>query len=99
MKLKKIGVLSLGYVTAILGFVMGVLNVIFTFLLVKNPSIGISVLGQEQITTLSSTNWWLLTGPLSAIIFGFLSGIFLALIYNLIVVKITGGLELHLDSK
>lgn len=99
MKLNKIGVLSLGYVTAILGLVMGLVNVLLTFLLVKNPIIGVNVLGEQQIAILSASNWWILVGPLIAIIGGFIGGILIAIVYNKLVVKITGGLEINLDHK
>ena len=97
MKLKKIGVLSLGYVAALFGLLSGILNDLVTLVLVKYyPEIGMTVLGTDQMTMLTSTNWWLLSAPLMAVVSMFVGSIVAALIYNYIIVRVTGGVEFEL---
>jgi len=94
MILKKIGVLSLGCVLAVAYALLGLLQGISLSL--QLGSLDVSTLNEFQ-QYLVGFGWWLV--PLGLIIglaIGFIGGIVTALIYNYIIVKITGGLKIEL---
>jgi len=100
MILKKINVLSLGYVLAILYALMGFVQGILMVIQIKVPALA-SQLDAVSLTGLSTLSyWWILVMPIFMAVLGFLAGIVLALVYNLIIVRITGGLKVELvDNK
>lgn len=94
MILKKIGVLSLGYAMAILYGLVALINSIVTYVSYSSVSIGAT---DAVSTAMSTLGIWII--PLAfilGIIGGFIGGIVLALVYNYIVAKITGGIKLEL---
>lgn len=98
-KLKKIGVLSLGYAAAIFSFIASIVQTLLLLLQLNIP-----LLSQQIDPTVLA----LLTGkamilmviliPLIGLILGFLAGVIMAAIYNYIVVKLTGGLKIELEK-
>jgi hypothetical protein len=97
MILKNIGALSLGFIGAIFGFIVGLLNDIFTFTLLKS-SVASQLIAQEQIAVLGQGYSWLITIPIFTALSGLIGGIIFAFIYNWIAVKITGGLRIELSE-
>jgi len=95
MKLKKIGVLSLGYVAAIFAFFMGILQDILTLVQI-NSGVASELMTVEQLAYLSGSYWWIITVPLILLVIGFLGGVIAAWIYNIVIVKLTGGLSIEL---
>jgi len=96
MILKKVGILSLGYVVAIFSFIMGIVQTIMIIIQIKTPLLA----SQFDSSVLEALNENLIkvifVTPLTALIIGFIAGILSALIYNYIVVKLTGGLKVEL---
>lgn len=93
MKLKKIEVLPLGInlslIYLVIGLVMGILNAIMT----KIPSLAENM--SEQ--TVNMGFLLILIFPVVYLIVGFLSGIIIAFLYNLIA-KYTGGISFELSE-
>jgi len=94
MILKRLGILSLGYTTAIFAFIMGVLQVLLLALQIKLMP---SALDPAVVSAISTNvvKFYILT-PIMAILIGFIGGVIGALIYNYIVVRLTGGIKLEL---
>ncbi len=94
VKIKKIGVLSLGInfliANIIFGFISGLL---FVILISQFASLQIPFL--ESLTVIGYLS--LIIFPVLGAICGFITGIIIALIYNL-VLKITGGLKITLKE-
>lgn len=98
MKLKKIGVLSAGYAGAVLAFVSIILELIALIIAVNVPALQ-SQADSSILTALSGNPVIFgIISVISAMVGGFVGGLVLALVYNYIVVKITGGILLELEK-
>jgi len=98
MKLKRIGILSLGYALAIIYGIIGLLQGTLFVFQIKSPSIAMQM-DPAVLSLLSGLGFWLV--PIITIIMlilGFLGGLVLALIYNFVIAKLTGGLELEFSE-
>jgi hypothetical protein len=95
VKLRKLGVLSMGLVSCLATLFIGVIG--FIIMLILNSLLGSVVSGVGGLSSLfdvsSGAIFFLVVYP----ILGFISGIIGALIYNL-VAKIAGGLKLELEE-
>ena len=98
MELKKIGVWSLGKIVAVISFIWGILYAILIIILQKVASglpteitqnlTGITELGVQNII-------WI---PVFQLIFGFVTGVVVAWLYNLIA-KYIGGIKLEFKEE
>lgn len=94
--IKKLGLLSVAYVACIFYAIVGLFEGIMMAVQINNPAVA-STLDSTVLSVLSGLGWWLvLIMPIVFAIIGFIMGILLALIYNLIV-KFTGGLKVKLE--
>ena len=97
-KLKKIGVVSLGYVFALAAFIATLFQAIMLAVQINNP-----ILAQQLDPTIVSTlggNVLLivLLAPFIGLIVGFVVGVISAALYNWVIVPLTGGLKLELSK-
>ena len=96
MKLKRIGLVSLGLALAIIYALGGLVQSLIIFLGMSQPAFS-AQLDSYSITAAESLGgWMILVVPVISAIMGFLAGIILAAIYNWIVVKLTGGIKIEL---
>lgn len=90
--LEKVGVLSLAKIQALIGlifgFVFGVFNLILEKVIEQPEQFGVEPLGANA----------LLLGPLAGLIYGFLGGILIAFLYN-VLAKLIGGIKLEFKEK
>ena len=99
MKLKKIGVLSLGYAGAIATFIMALFQVLMIYLQSKipvtanmmDPTIAAVLQGKGLIIMLIVT-------PLVGLIAGFIGGVVMAAIYDFIIAPISGGVNFEFED-
>lgn len=102
MKLKRIGVLSLGYVVAIAYALLGFFQGVLISLQISNQSLLQQLTATADPTVLAALGkigWWMvLIVPVSGLVAGFVIGILAAVIYNYIIAKITGGLKLDFEK-
>ena len=93
-EIKKLGILSLGKIAAALYFLAGILMVILVVVL-KKIAISIS-LPTESLTGLEKlTTGILLLIPIWQLIIGFVAGIVIAALYNLLA-KYIGGIKIEI---
>jgi len=96
MELKRIGVLSLGKISGLLGLIWGIISVILIAILQKlMANLPVEELGIQ--TTILTWQIALYIIVLYTII-GFISGLILALIYNLLA-KLIGGIKLEFKEE
>ena len=89
-EIKKIDVWSLAKIEAIIGVILGLIIGILTFILPPLP-------GQEQ--TLKSLGVYaIFLAPIIYAIIGFVSGVVIAFLYN-IVAKWVGGIKIKLEDR
>ena len=93
-RLKRIGVLSLAYNLTLFYFILGFIIALLILLLKKIPQIAF-VIANTNPALLQLDGKALLIFPLGYAVLGFISGIFISLVYNLIA-KVTGGIKIKL---
>jgi hypothetical protein len=94
-KLRKIGSLSLGIMLGLINLILGLIWAIVQLVAMSNPQVATMVLDP---TVIILGNWILLIYPLVYGIVGFISGVVLAWIYNLLAAW-TGGITVVLNDK
>jgi len=99
MKLKKIGILSLGYAAAIFAFLSALFQVLGMTIASKIP-LASNLIDPTLASFLQGKTLaiMLVITPIVAIIAGFIGGVLMAAIYNWIVVPISGGIKLELED-
>ena len=94
--IQKLGILSTAQIISIFYAIFGLFNGIAMALQVSNPTLSASM-DPTILEPLSSLGWWLvLIFPIVFALIGFLGGLVISLLYNLIA-KFTGGIKVKLE--
>mgnify|MGYP001603032140 FL=1 len=100
IKIKKLGILSLGYAGAILSAIVSLLQIILIKVQSVIPALAQTIIDSGLAPALEGKAFWLmlLVTPLAGLIGGFIVGIALAFVYNYIILPITGGIKIELSE-
>ncbi|MEK6974075.1 MAG: hypothetical protein AABW41_02460 [Nanoarchaeota archaeon] len=94
--IEKIGVMSLAKIQALIGLIIGFLYGILLFIVEK---IDPSAFAQENTASqIPLGTMALFLGPVGGLVYGFLGGLLIAYLYNLLA-KLIGGIKLEFKEK
>lgn len=99
IKLKKIGLVTTGYVFAIFSFISALFQVLLNKIQTLIPAFA-AQMNADLATVFNGSSFWimLVSTPLLGIVTGFVIGVLFAAIYNIIVVPICGGFEVEFSE-
>ena len=100
IKLKKLGILSLGYAGAFISAIVALLQVIMIKIQSIMPAFAQSIVDSGMAVAFQGKTFLLMLviTPLAGLIGGFIGGALLAVIYNFIISPITGGIRMELTE-
>lgn len=100
IKLKKLGILSVGYAGAFITAIVALLQIIMIKVQSLMPLFAQTITDSGMAPALQGMAFvlMLVLTPLMGLVAGFVGGAFLAAIYNLVISPITGGIRIELTE-